>query len=590
MSASVSNPSIAALPAVDSVPSPLFTIRLLRALSRFVNAHGWIVFTAVSLACGWLRLSAFTSRPLDHDELYTFYIAQAPTLKALLALTRSIDLHPPLSYLLIRASFSVFGIHAWSCRLPSVLACFIAVSLLFWMMKQILSPLYGIVSVLLFWSVPYTYQADEARPYSLLLCFTTLMLVGWYRATAAEDSGLASDSRWASLLALTAGGFGLLLSHVLGILPYAVFIAAEFIRSLVRRKLDWRVWVALLIPVISGLTYLPLLRTHASILFTNDYRPGPLRLLAFYCRSLSLLVVPLLTIVLLAISWPLVGKTSAQKPLPPHALRLIPAITPSLFCILCGLSLVPLGVGVLFEYTGTAFFDRYGIVVLIPIACLPTLFLGIRSQRDQMAGLAVMLVLGASFVLNTSGKVWLIEQLGSVLPPGAARYVINVLTLPPIISGPVKPRISSHLQSQFNAALPISNLDAVEPNLPLVAGTGLTFLELDQRADSELAKRLYLLNDLQAAKSIAHDTVFENYDRLTKVFPIRGKVLSYCAFIGQHPHFVVVGAYNHPQGWLLRKLDMDGADLRIIGTYGGITEEAQVYDANVLDTNCPNPF
>ena len=154
----------------------------------------------------------------------------------------------------------------------------------------------------------------------------------------------------------------------------------------------------------------------------------------------------------------------------------------------------------------------------------------------------------------------------------------------------MKPRISSHLQSQFNAALPISNLDAVEPNLPLVAGTGLTFLELDQRADSELAKRLYLLNDLQAAKSIAHDTVFENYDRLTKVFPIRGKVLSYCAFISQHPHFVVVGAYNHPQGWLLRKLDMDGADLRIIGTYGGITEEAQVYDANVLDTNCPNPF
>ena len=96
--------------------------------------------------------------------------------------------------------------------------------------------------------------------------------------------------------------------------------------------------------------------------------------------------------------------------------------------------------------------------------------------------------------------------------------------------------------------------------------------------------------DLQAAKSIAHDTVFENYDRLTKVFPIRGKVLSYCAFISQHPHFVVVGAYNHPQGWLLRKLDMDGAALHIIGSYGGITEEAQIYDARVLDTHCSNFF
>jgi hypothetical protein len=49
---------------------------------------------------------------------------------------------------------------------------------------------------------------------------------------------------------------------------------------------------------------------------------------------------------------------------------------------------------------------------------------------------------------------------------------------------------------------------------------------------------------------------------------------------------LVLGAYNHPQGWLLKKLDMDGADLRMIGTYDGITEEAQLYEVSISQPDC----
>jgi len=115
----------------------------------------------------------------------------------------------------------------------------------------------------------------------------------------------------------------------------------------------------------------------------------------------------------------------------------------------------------------------------------------------------------------------------------------------------------------------------------------LTFLEIDQEADAELTARLYLLNDRQAATAIAHDTVFENYDRVKRVFPIRGQVAPYCAFIGEHPRFLALGAYNHPQGWLLKKLDRDGANLHLIGVYRGITEEAQLYEVTVLKATCP---
>src|SRR6202158_4845952 len=201
------SPTISAQSEIHADSSPFVTVRVLQAISRFVETRGWVAVAAVTSVCGWIRLNSLASRHLDHDELYTFYIAQAPTLRQLLALTRTIDLHPPLSYLLIRASFAIFGVSSWSCRLPSVLAFFFAVALVFWLAKRVLSPIYGIISVLFFWSVPFTYQGDEARPYSLLLCFTALMLVSWYRATEAPNSNFTSYDRRFALLTLTIGGF-----------------------------------------------------------------------------------------------------------------------------------------------------------------------------------------------------------------------------------------------------------------------------------------------------------------------------------------------------------------------------------------------
>ena len=568
-----------------SRPSPFASVRLIRALARFVDSHGWIVFTAVSSACAWLRLRTFDSRHLDHDELYSYYIAQAPTLKQLLLLTRTVDLHPPLSYLLIRISFALFGVSSWSCRLPSVIAILCTAALVFWMARRIFTSLYGIIAVLVFWSVPFTYQADEARPYSLLLCFTALMLASWYRATEVRDTG-ATSRRWA-LLTMTVAGFGLLLSHVLGVLPYAAFFGAELVRLRIRRKPDWSLWIALLAPAISVLTYLPLFRSHAAILFTEQYRVTPMRIVNCYLRSITFLVIPLLVAALIAFLWPKQPQGRSQQESETTRLGSRWAALAPLTFLLGSLYLVPVAVAIIFAHTGTAFFDRYAFVAIIPISLTPALVLGLRTQRNQMAALAVALVLGAVLVLNTTGKPWLIEQLANLAPPRVAAFALNAFAAPPIVTEPVVPMVPERLQAALAAAPVVSDLDAIDPDLPLVANTGLTFLEIDQEADAELTARLYLLNDRQAATAIAHDTVFENYDRVKRVFPIRGQVAPYCAFIGEHPRFLALGAYNHPQGWLLKKLDRDGANLHLIGVYRGITEEAQLYEVTVLKATCP---
>ncbi len=116
----------------------------------------------------------------------------------------------------------------------------------------------------------------------------------------------------------------------------------------------------------------------------------------------------------------------------------------------------------------------------------------------------------------------------------------------------------------------------------MVANTGLTFVEVDRQESVQVAQRLYFLADEKAASAIAHDTVFAHYELVKQAFPvIRGTVEPYHAFIAAHPRFVVIGAYNNPQGWLLRKLDRDGAKLQVIGTCAGYSEDCQIYEVNV---------
>lgn len=552
--------------------------RWLLAIADFTNTHGWAVFAAVSLWRGWVRFSGLSYRHLDHDELYTFYIAQAPGLGKLLILTQTVDLHPPLSYLFVRLSFALFGASTWSCRLPSALAFLLTTALLFWLLKRMLSPLYGLIAVLFLWSGYYSYYAPIARPYSWLLCFTSLMLVSWYRAT--ENIG----RRYWALFGLSVGGFGLLLSHVLGVLPFTAILAAELLRLWFIRKPDWPLWGALLAPVVSVLTYLPLLQHHSGLLFTPAYRVTPVRLLSCYWEPLRFVTTPVLLIVVLAIAQSFTRKEdNAGSGWNPPKLNL-----PLVF-LLFALFLVPLAVAILFAGTGTAFFDRYGVVMLIPVAVVPAMFLAYRTRCHRSYATTVALLLAVLIYLNSSGRIWLLERVSSIAPPPVAGRLLYLTALPPVWEMPKLPPVPAYLAQAELAAPPVSRLDAVQPGLPLVAGTALTFMELDRSETAELTKRLFLLTSREAASTIAHDTVFENYEQLKAIFPIRGNVESYCSFITKHPRFLVLGAYNHPQGWLLRKLESDGAQLMIVGTYANTFEEHDLYEVSRPTNLCRSP-
>jgi hypothetical protein len=561
--------------------SPFYTIRLLRAIMQLVDDHAWMVFAAASAACGWGYLTSMASRHLDHDELFTCYIAQASSIRQVLTLTRTIDLHPPLSYLLVRLSFGLFGVSSWTCRLPFFVAFLATGAVLYFFISRLVSPTYGLIALLTLWSSSYARLAIEARPYALVLCFTSLLLVSWYRIVTAEESPVR---RW-KFAALILAGLALLLSHVLGALAYAALLAAESIRFGVRRTPNWKLWGALVVPLIATLTYLPLIRIQSSLLFSEYSQASPRRLAICYWEHVRYSVTPLAVILLFGIFWRVFSKDWKAP-----VVTFSKTAAVALGSLLLFLFLVPLEIYLIFSRTGSPFYERYGVVALLPCALAPALFLAWRTHRNQWAGAGVAFLLGALLFFDSSGKAWLLEHLADFAGPRITARLFNLVALPPVAPPALKaPFAPPYLEGALNSSSNVSLLDSVDPLLPFVAGSASTFLELDRYQDAAFAQRLYLLTDPVASANIVHNTVFDHYELVKAVFPIRGQVENYCVFVHQHPQFIVLGGYNYPDTWLLKKLTMDGARLTIVGRYDDdVLEEHNIYKISVVNNTCSN--
>src|SRR6185369_15887893 len=124
-----------------------------------------------------LFLLAF--RPLWHDELYTYYIAKAPTLKQFFTEITHLDLQPPLGYVLSRISLKLLGDSQLATRTPSMIAFTGASVCLYYFVRRRLGRFYGLLATLVFWTMPFSRYAVEARPYGLVIGFFALAMLGW---------------------------------------------------------------------------------------------------------------------------------------------------------------------------------------------------------------------------------------------------------------------------------------------------------------------------------------------------------------------------------------------------------------------------
>jgi hypothetical protein len=530
--------------------------RLLDGVTRFFEGHPGLSLLLLVLVYLPAALQASRSTPLWHDELFTYYIAQAPTLREMWVNLLNHDLNPPLMYLLTRCSFRIFGVNTLATRLPEILGFLLWILCMFRFVRRRMGVSFAIFAVLVLLESDAFQFSIDARPYSLLLGFLSLAMVG-YQEIEGDPAG-NKCSPWRHRLGLAAvvvGVAGMLLSHMFGLLGLAGLATAELWRTRIRRRIDWPVTAAILLPLLLLATYAPMFRNHGAAIYPVQFQPDGEVIFDFYVALVNRQIVALCLTVLAFLV--LLGPTHLRSGIPGNGPRWF--FTAPEWVISIATMVAPLIlIGYLMRSHG-AFFPRYGLIALMGVIVLTTALLGRWTMNgDKPDGRAALL--GSVILLLMSGLWLAIPQL--------------------IAEGALIPNVKNS-EPRTIPCQACSETAALNPSIPLVDASGLTFIEMNHRETPSTLARVYYLTDTAASTEYAHANIFEQMPSLVASFHLQGHAVPYSGFVQQHPHFFVLGRYDYPEDWLLRKLTAEGAEMRLIGSVADGYRDTELYEIHM---------
>jgi hypothetical protein len=470
-------------------------------------------------------VAAAMQRHLWYDELFTFDIASASTPGRVMELIHKWDLNPPLSYFLSRWSMQIFGHAKLGVRLPSIIEFYAASLFLFAFASKRIGSILASFGVLILWEGPLFYYAVEARPYALLLMFFSMLLFCWDRA-------ISPNRQFWSLVGTFFATLGMLLSHVFAPLSLSAIFIAEVVRFERTRKTDLSLWIALSLPCLAMLTYIPLFQIYKPVIFPYIDQASFVQIRLFFQQAIwDSTAVLYATMFAYAVSWNHLEKGQLEK----GQLVRIPREISTVACVLFS---TPIILNLVLMHGQRAFWPRYCITASAAICIIYAFLFASRSRVGRAGGCVAAAVLLAFGLRNA---VYTIRHGGQ--------------------------------------AGDGSMLTTIRPDLPLVIENGLTFFEMNQFEDGSLLNRAYYLKDRPAAIRYSHGTLFEDFeppDRLDPEFHIRGHVKDYGSFIAQHPHFLMLTSGNGAY-WLVHKLHADGEQVEKVADVNIPYRETELY-------------
>ncbi len=478
--------------------------------------------------------------PLWHDEIFTYAIAQLPTVHDVMLGTRAIDLNPPLSYLLTRASFHLFGVGTLQCRLPEIAGMLLALTCIFLFVRRRAGNSFGFLAAALLLAGQAADATLQARPYGLLLGFTVLALLAWQSSSAQSTD----THTWPLNLLLLVAVSAALLSHVFGLFGWFALVAAECVQARHNRRLDPGRTLALLLPLGFTWFYRPLIQGHAASLFPPAFQPDLARIFSFYTSEITTGIVALSIVACAATLFKSGSRPNSSEPRNPRSV-----LTLSEWVVILVLITLPLALILRLRFQHASFFDRYGLMASIGFSVLLSVsFYLVNGDRPAFATFAALLVL----LLSRHS----VAALHSLLQGDILRH-----TEPPL-----------HL----------SNLTALtDPSLPIVDASGLTFIEMNFREPLQLLARTFYLTGGPFAAQYAHATIFEGMQTEKALMHLPGNVDSYPDFVAHHSHFYVVGTLGYAEDWILPKLQADGATLIIRTSLTSDYKDHELYEVSM---------
>jgi hypothetical protein len=218
-----------------------------------VNSHPTAVFVAISAIYFGITFALSSIKLLWLDEFITFYISKLGNVRSIWhALSQGADPNPPLNYFLVLASTKLFGENAIAARIPGILASWAGLAALYAFLRGRIPAIYAAAGVLFFMSTAAFDYSFESRSYPLMLGFCALSLILWRWTIEGQHK------TWAAVGMGTAMAAGLS-SNYFAVLAFFPIAAGELVRDIRRRKIEWRVWIALAVGGSILLLYLPLI-------------------------------------------------------------------------------------------------------------------------------------------------------------------------------------------------------------------------------------------------------------------------------------------------------------------------------------------
>jgi hypothetical protein len=479
----------------------------------FLSRYGAFLPAAAILPFLMFNLLAASVRPLWYDELYTYNIANLPSLAQIWhALSSGEEQLPFFYYVMEWNVVKLFGASEFTLRLPSFIGFLVGLLSIFLFLRKTLGPFYAGIGAIAPAGTGYQAYLVEARPYGLVLGFAGIALCAWNE----KDH---PTRRKAALVCLSCALTLLPSLHYFAVLVVVPLMAAEIVRAYSKRSLDLVALTVMICAPAAGLLLNAPLMLSAAGTIGNFWSPGGSLGAGIFVignnfrQAWTLLSISF--VVPLAIRAYMIGPIESVKPQG----RLSSAQWTAALCLL----LLPL-LGVLTAKVVGAFVDRYFIPMvlgcgIVTAALLAALFRSLSGKGASVA--AVSLVLAA--FLGLEGWATLKEAKAG--------------------------RSALYSEIQMLRSYPSATL-------PIVTNDNQTFVALNHYAPTDIRLRLvYLVDQDLAIRWLGYSQIEKAMYKLVEPW-FHANVINYQNFISKNSQFLLFGRLE--DGWLDRQLRSEG--------------------------------
>ena len=270
-----------------------------------------MLLTGISVCYFLVTLALSNRKLLSVDEFFTLYLGRLSPRELWAALLTGGDQHPPLFYLMHHLVLSVLDENAFALRLPPIFGFLLMMLCVYKFVACRTSVAYGLAAMLIPLATIAHEYAFEARGYAPLLGFFALAALCW------QQAGWSRRRRWGLFglaVALTAG----VCSHYYTLFLIPTIAIAEITRSL--RSKSWRpgVWLAMSVPLIPLVAFLPVIEAGRTFAATFWGKVSALEIYSCYDNLVGSAIICLLLCFaaggLYRVFWRQDGKTASDFP------------------------------------------------------------------------------------------------------------------------------------------------------------------------------------------------------------------------------------------------------------------------------------